>query len=287
MVTRALVRRPVPYLAQHLQVVGDLLENSEGLTPAFDGADVVVHLAGANEAATARDPERALTETLVAAHRVAQYAIRARVRRLVMVSTVHVYGAAMTEGAAITENTIPSPISTYAIARLASENILLAAAEKDTEVVVLRLTNSIGAPVAPSVNRWTLLANDLCRQAALTGRVELQTHGCQWRDFVALLDVCGILCAATGAGLDPGIYNLGLGESMTVRFVAELVRDAFEACTGSRPTLVAADPPAHLPVPYRVVVDRLGAFGLAPTTPVRSAVEETARFCVANRGSLQ
>ena len=60
-------------------------------------------------------------------------------------------------------------------------------AEKDTEVVVLRLTNSIGALVAPSVNRWTLLANDLCRQAALTGRgLVSQTHGCQWRDFVAL-----------------------------------------------------------------------------------------------------
>ncbi len=32
--------------------------------------------------------------------------------------------------------------------------------------IVLRLSNALGAPADPGVNAWTLIANDLCRQAA-------------------------------------------------------------------------------------------------------------------------
>ena len=286
MSVRALVRRPVSYLPAHVQVVGDLLGSEDSLASAFEGADVVVHLAGANEAAAAREPERTLAETILAAHRVGQYSKRAGIRRVVVVSTVHVYGRAMIEGAELTESTAPAPASLYAVARLTSEHILQAVAGSDAETVVCRLTNGVGAPVAPSIDRWTLVANDLCRQAALIGRIELRTHGCQWRDFVALGDVCQVLAAATGRRVSPGTYNLGLGQPMTVRSLAGLVQDAFEVITGCRPLLLAPDPPSQMPRPYRVVVDRLEALGLAPTTTVKSAVEETACFCVENREYL-
>ena len=88
------------------------------------------------------------------------------VKRLVYMSTVHVYGERMTGGATLTEDMRPEPRAPYAIARLASEHLAAALSRKGIEVVVLRLTNSMGAPAHPAVDRWTLVANDLCRQGS-------------------------------------------------------------------------------------------------------------------------
>ena len=79
----------------------------------------------------------------------------------------------------LTEDLRPEPRSSYAISRLASEHVAATLAGGAADVVVLRLTNSVGAPVDPAVDRWTLVTNDLCRQGALTGRLELRSSGVQ------------------------------------------------------------------------------------------------------------
>ena len=52
--------------------------------------------------------------------------------------------------------------------------------------MILRLTNAVGAPADPSVDRWSLVANDLCPPGRADGRLALRSAGVQWRDFVAL-----------------------------------------------------------------------------------------------------
>ncbi len=285
---RTLVRRAVEYLPRNGQVIGDLLDDRSDLSPLLTGVDTVVHLAGANEVAARDDPALALQETVRAAERVRDAAIRAGVPRLVFVSTVHVYGSAITEGAVLTEDTPPRPSSAYASARLACEQLLESASSKGLEVVVFRLTNSVGAPVAVAVDRWTLVANDLCRQAAVANRIQLSSDGAQWRDFVALSDVVRLLeVTATHAELVPaGTYNLGSGVPMTVRALAHLVQDVFVDITGQRPSLVAPPPPANPPRSYRVDVGRLAALGVPPFGEVRSGVVETGEFCVSHKEQL-
>jgi UDP-glucose 4-epimerase len=268
----AIVRREVPWLPVE-QVVGDL--TTADIRALVRGVDTVVHLAGANEAA--EDVDAALAGTVVGTHRLA--AALARATRVVYVSTFHVYGVA---AGVVDENVLPAPRHPYAVARLASEHLL-----GDHDTVVLRLTNSVGAPVDPAVARWSLVANDLCRQAAVDGALTLRSHGLQWRDFVHQRDACDVIEAA----LDPavvaaGTYNLGRGEPMTVRALAGLVQDAFERLTGSRPPLHAPDAPVTPPPPVTVSVARLASLGLAAQTPVRDAVEETARFCLDHRRRL-
>jgi UDP-glucose 4-epimerase len=280
---RALVRRPAPWLTVD-QVAVDLASDDGRLAKALDGVTAVVHLAGANEVTAAAAPDRALTETVVAARHTAAAAIAAGVRRLVYLSTVHVYGAAITDGAVLTEDTVPEPRAGYAVARLASEH-LSTAAMPDT--VVLRLTNSVGAPAHPGVARWTLVANDLCRQAVTTGEVRLRTHGMQWRDFVPMDDVLDAVTLATDAtGLPSGTYNLGAGASTTVRALAVLVQDVVAEATGRRPPLVAPEPPACTPTAYTVSIARLSAKGWRPGGSLEDAVKETVMFCLEHKEEL-
>jgi len=249
------------------------------------GTSTVVHLAGTNEAVAAADPDRALAETAAAARQVGEACSAVGVRRVVYVSTVHVYGAALVAGATVSEDTVPQPRSVYAVARLAAEHLLAGSAP---ETVVVRLTNGVGAPIAPQVERWSLVANDLCRQAVTTGRLRLRTDGLQWRDFVALGDVCRVLAATLDPSRVPvGTYNLGSGQPLTVRDLAGLVQDSTEAAGTRRPPLQAPPFEREPTKPAVVTSERFAALGLRTEVPVRAAVDETVRFCLDHRKALE
>ena len=288
---RALVREPAGELGVE-QIVGDLASNGADdiLARACDGIEAVVHLAGENEIEAAREPAAALAATVVATEKVAEACAAAGVQRLVYMSTVPVYGERMTPDAVLDEDMRPEPRSAYAISRLASEHVAAAVAGTRCELVVYRLTNSVGAPHHPSVDRWTLVANDLARQGATLGSLTLRSSGMQWRDFVPLPWVCSSIAAAvgleSGVSIAPGTYNLGSGHPVTVRALAEMIRDAFERETGERPELQAPAPEPDPPGPYFVQVSRVARSGLSSPSPLEQAVEETVRFCLDHKEDL-
>ena len=285
---RALVHQPatLSYPSTVKQMTGDLLDSATTLDRLCDGSDAIVHLAGPNEVAASRHPERSVNEVVSTALRLADAAARWRVRRIVYVSTVHVYGARLLPGAVVTEETPCEPRSAYAIARLAAEH-LLAAAPGPVEVVCLRLTNSVGAPSSTAVDRWSLVANDLCRQGATDGVLRLRSTGTQSRDFLPLADVCRIVaqCARPGS-LAPGTYNFGSGEPMTIRALAALIQHAFVEMGQPCPPLEAPEPEADPPQPSRVSVEKLAGAGLRVEGTVADAVRETVRFCLEHRGEI-
>ena len=277
---RSIVREPAPWLTGEVVQVADLGVDAEG---ALDDIEVVLHLAGPNEVETARDPVAAIASAIGAARSVTKAAAAASVRRIVYVSTVHVYGAALQPGAQVDEQTIPMPRHPYAIARLACEHIIAAEAGP-LEVVVLRLTNAVGPPAASGVDRWSLVANDLCRQAVSHDHLELRTDGQDWRDFVALDDVSQIILAATDSDrLAAGTYNLGSGSHHTIRELAELViAQAGRTGLGQLELRAPAGRTAP-PEPFVVSVDKLASQGLSATVTLDHAVAETLEFCLATK----
>ena len=285
-----IVRDPAPALGIEHTVCDLASEAANGaLAAACDGAEAVIHLAGENEVVASARPAEALASTVMATERVAEACARAGTRRLIYVSTVHVYGARISPGAELSEEMRAEPRSAYAISRLASEHVAAATSGQSYDLVTFRLTNSVGAPADPAVNRWMLVANDLCREGALTGRLTLRSSGTQWRDFVALSEVCSALVlAADGAAhaLPPGTYNLASGRATTVRTLAELIQEAFERETGERPTLRAPDPEPNPPGPYHVSVERAARHGLRLAQRLADAVAETVRFCLEHREEL-
>lgn len=282
---RAVDRHPVSAVRAREHIVCDLAADRDAARMACDGIDTVVHLAGVRDTAMKADQAAGLTDTIVATAHLAEAAASSSVERVVYLSTVHVYGDRIVEGALITEDLRPEPRGSYGISRLACEH-LLAGRGRDFDLVIFRLTNSVGAPHHPDVNCWSLVVNDLCRQGALTDRLELHTAGVQWRDFIPLADVCRII--ATSASTEsptPGSYNLASGQPRTVREMAHLVQDAFERCGAGRPKLVAPPLPPSRPAPYTVSTHKLDAEGSSASVDIETAIEETVRFCLEHRGA--
>lgn len=246
------------------------------------GVDAVVHLAGPHEVHAARDPDAALATTIVGTRRIAAAAADAAIRRFIYLSTVHVYGAALAPGVTITESTPPAPRHPYAIARLASEHV----AQAELAATVFRLTNAVGAPIEPSVDRWSLVVNDLCRQAVLRGELRLSSDGSSSRDFVPLADVCRILADATMDGPEPDTYNLASGDSRSIRSIAEDVSAVAAGILGAALPIIAAPASGSPPAPYTVSTGKLAAAGVRVRESVADAIRETLLFCIARKDEL-
>jgi UDP-glucose 4-epimerase len=88
------------------------------------------------------------------------------------------------------------------------------------------LSNAYGAPVHPRIDRWTLVFNDLCRQAVVSGEIVLATAGGQHRDFITLHDVGRAVVHALRSDAvmhDGEVFNLGGRTSLSIREVAAIV----------------------------------------------------------------
>ncbi len=278
---RALTRSPLPWPEGIDPVVGDLVAEPDLATTLAHGIDIAIHLAGANEVAAAQDPAAALRDTTAAAESVA----RSGVPRVIYLSTVHVYGAALTTRSFVDEETPAVPTFPYAQARLACEEVFTSSG---CPTMIFRLTNAVGAPARPEVRRWSLVANELCREGALDGRLTLRTAGVQWRDFIALSDVVTTLTSlASPASFQPGLYNLASGSSVTIRDLAAVIQESFVGFGQPRPALLAPPPPSDPPGPCRIDIGRLKGLGMFPTTTLRQAVDETVKFCLDHRAALR
>ena len=254
----------------------------EALTEACRGIDHVVHLAAMNEVESANDPVGALQTNGQASLRLLEAAKAAGVRRFVYFSTAHVYGSPL-QGV-IDETTLPRPVHPYAITHKVAEDFILAAHDKkQIEGVVVRLSNGFGAPATPNVDRWTLLVNDLCRQAVVTGKLRLNSAGTQSRDFVTLGDVARAVNHLLQLGADQlsdGLFNLGGGQSVSILDMTERVAARWRVLT-ERDIEVIRPANDGLPAPtldYRS--DKLAATGFSLSGQVDREIDDTLTLCI-------
>lgn len=201
--------------------------------------ECVIHLAALNEIDCAKNPKladkinRRGTEWLV------NSAINNSVKKFIYFSTFHIYGKS-TKGI-ITEKTEPKPISSYAITHFEAEKAVIEGGLKGMSPLIFRLSNSYGYPMDRNINRWTLLVNDLCRQAVFTGKMVLTSSGKQRRDFLCISSIVEsvgyFLCDIPNQWGD-GLYNLGSGESISVCDMACKVRNVYRKKYGKTAELV-------------------------------------------------
>jgi UDP-glucose 4-epimerase len=271
-----------PTWLPEMQMVHLDWDSGDTLEQACRGVDSVVHLAAMNEIESARDPVGSLQINGLASLRLLEVAKQSGVRRFVYFSTAHVYGAPL-QGE-IDETTLPRPGHPYAITHKVAEDFVLAAHDrKHIEGVVIRLSNGFGAPVTPDVDRWTLLVNDLCRQAAISGELHLNSAGSQLRDFITLADVARAvnhLLELDAGQLADGLFNLGGGKAMSILEMTERIAMRWRALTGRdiaivRPAGDGVPPPA---LNYRC--DKLAATGFTLTGQVDREIDDTLKLCL-------
>lgn len=252
------------------------------LEAACEGVHAVLHLAAMNEIDAAKDPAGALIANGVNTVRLLQAAQAKGVQRFLFLSTAHVYGAPL--AGRIDETTPARPRHPYASSHRAGEDVVLAARDEGRiGGIAVRLSNGFGAPAHPEVDRWTLLVNDLCRQAARERKLVLRSAGLQRRDFVTLHDTARALVhllESPDAGLGDGLFNLGGRRAMKVIEMAELVQARCAAVLGYRPDIQKPAPAAgetSLDLDYRI--DKLIGTGFELSGDFAGEIDATLRFC--------
>ena len=191
----------------------------------FRGIDAVCDLA-----ALSNDPAGALDERLTfainheARARTAELAKADGVKRYVLASSCSIYGAG--DGISSEEST-PSPVSTYAKANLTAEQSVLPLASSGFIVTALRQATVFGLSKRM---RFDLVVNLMTRTAHQDRRIQVTGGGQQWRPIVHVQDTARAfasvleLPASTVSG---HVFNIGSNEhNYQVSSIAYIVRES-------------------------------------------------------------
>ncbi len=245
----------------------------------------VIHLAALNEWDCVKYPSEAIRVNIDETRIILENSIKSGVTKFNYFSTAHIYQSPLIGN--IDEDTLPFPAHPYAITHKAAEDYIIAATlQKKIQGVVIRLSNSFGAPVSPAVNRWTLLANDLSKQAVENKKLKLLSNGCQYRDFVCLTDVANCIGNIVNSDSDKFkkiIYNLGSGVSLKVIDMATMIIDIYGELFGE--TIPLELPENALPTEepsLHFSIDRLLNEGVVIENDFKKELMELLLFCNRN-----
>jgi len=279
--TRRLPPVPPVWLRTCEAVSLDLM-SEEDLSAACAGVSCVVHLAALNEIDSASDPEQAVLVNTLGTLKLLRAAERAGIQRFIYFSTAHVYGAPL--AGTITEETLPRPAHPYATTHRAAEDFILAAHDRRALTgIVVRLSNGFGAPAHHDVNRWTLLANDLCRQAVETGTLQLRSSGLQRRDFITLRDVgraVDHLLALPSEVCGDGLFNLGGESPLRIIDLTEQIAARCATVLGFVPTILRPEPrPEEESLPLDFRIDKLKRTGFSLQGDFAREIDATLELC--------
>ena len=263
-------------------VIQTCWESESSLVETCNNTDLVIQAAGMNARDCTADPVAALEFNGLATARLVRAAGSTGIKRFIYLSTAHVYASPLAGN--ITESSCPRNLHPYATSHLAGEQVVLSASQRgQIHGTVLRVSNSFGAPSHAQVNCWTLLLNDLCKQAAQTRRMVLQSSGTQLRDFIAMTEVCRIIAHLASPDLSPsmpGIVNIGSGFAHSVLDMAKLVQQRCKLVLGFEPELqYPAAQTDEAPTLLSYQSAGLAALGLAVNPDKSTEIDRLLSFC--------
>jgi UDP-glucose 4-epimerase len=275
----------IPSWAQKIQYIPLELLSKESVKECVAKAkpDCVIHLAALNEIDCVKDPKLADKVNRAGTEFLAEGAAEHGVKNFIYFSTFHVYGKAA--NGLISEELKPEPNHPYAITHLQAEHIVMSLRRKGMNTVIFRLSNSYGYPMDINVNRWTLLVNDLCRQAVITGRMCLTSSGRQKRDFISLGNVTEavryfIFDIANAWG--DGLYNLGSGKTVPVFDMARHIENLYYKKYGRRAELILGSGPfkkTKTIIDFEYSVSKLKNTGFTIRNDMENEVLRTMDIC--------
>jgi UDP-glucose 4-epimerase len=256
--------------------------NQASLDAACRAQDMIVHLAAMNEQDCESDPALALQSNGRSTLMILRAAQSAGVRRFVYLSTSKVFGANPT--GTIDESRVPRPENHYAIThRLAEDYVLATHAKGQLQGIVLRLSNSLGAPADPSVNAWMLIANDFCWQAATKKRIALKSSGLAWRNFIAMADTVAAIQHALTMSPDllaNGLFHLGGPETLRIWDLALRIAGRADKMFGQSTEVECASEQSamgHRMLEWRS--DKFCSTGWKATTALDDEIDSTLKMC--------
>lgn len=268
-----------PNWAKSIETVTLDFESDMPIQDSCTGIDTIIHLAALNAAECANNPARAKRVNVDGTQRLIAAACESGVKNFIYFSTAHVYASPLS--GKVDELSSPKPAHPYATTHLDAEAYVLNA--NDINGIVLRLSNVVGAPADKDANCWTLIANELCRDAVLGKPLVLRGDGTDQRDFVCMDDVIKIIRALVD---DPSItdahniFNVTKGQAIHTLDLANLISYRAKHLFGNHVDVNTGESyNKDMTTPLMIKPHRLAAIGIAPTQDLICEIDAVLRFC--------
>lgn len=256
--------------------------SSDSLSQICNGVDVVIHLASMNAQESNHNPMMALEFNLMASARLLHAAVEQKVKKFIYFSTAHVYDSHLIGD--INEGSLTKSLEPYATTHRAAEDVVLAAhASRAIECVVIRLSNSFGAPAHADVDCWTLLVNDLCKQLFSNNKMVLRSSGLQRRDFITMTDVCRATLHLMNYDVNlfsRPLFNLGGAWSPSVWEMTKIISQIYFEEYGVQPKLIRKEPSVDEKYPNLIYnIELLKSTGFTPEAFYEREIRDLLKFC--------
>ncbi|MBT8633215.1 SDR family oxidoreductase [Polynucleobacter paneuropaeus] len=275
------IKRTAPAWLPGAGVVLMKWNEAEELYNVCHGIDIVLHCAGMNAKDCAAAPIDALEFNGLATERLASAAANSGVHTFIYFSTAHIYSRTLSEN--ITEEMNPINDHPYATSHLYGERAALASNQaSEMRVIVMRLSNIVGAPADKSVDCWTLVANDLCRQAIEKGKLELRTSGKQLRNFMGISQLLSVVEHLITHVQDNKfeVFNVGSNHSSSISELAQLIQARFKKIFDiSLQLFIPDDHKNEVFYNFNYKVDRLLSTKPRFNTSLEDDIDELLIFC--------
>ena len=279
------INRKLPMWTEKFTILEmDILDESSIVNCLKDkDIDIIIHLAALNETDSMKDPKLALEVNTKGTYKLLDLACNAGIKNLIYFSTFHVYGDALEP--VITEKTPTRPFHPYAITHRAAEDFVNYFKHYyGMKTLIFRLSNGYGYPMHKEVNRWTLVFNDLCKQAVTGGKILLKSSGKQYRDFISLHDVARALHHFIFVVPDRWgdcLYNLGGNCSMSILEVAQKISDVYRLKYKKEIKIKTKqdDSSSIVSKPVRYDIEKLVGTGFTLKGDMRYEIERTMDLC--------
>ena len=199
------------------------MSNKNDLDAGCKGIHTIIHLAAMNVSQCQEDPERASVINTEGTLNLLESAYRNNVGKFIYFSTAHIYGSPL-QGV-LNESSIPDPKHPYSMTHKKAEDYVLEFNDDEKLTgVVLRLSNSIGAPVDLTADCWMLVTNSFCKQAVLKKKIFIAGDCQSTRDFIPITSIELLVSQLVDITIiEERIINVGSGFSMTILELAQLI----------------------------------------------------------------
>jgi len=200
--------------------------DDNSLDSIFESVDFIIHAAGMNSRQSLHNPKEAEDFKDNGTSKLILAAMRANIHRFIYLSSAHVYASPLT--GTISEKKLPQNSHPYAKAHIAAEKSILKHLNGGKiQFFILRLANIFGVPYDKDLDCWTLLVNDLCRQAVEKKELILTGHGNEKRDFLSATQLCEVInkiIESKPVFIKNRIFNIGSGVSFSTFEMAQLIQ---------------------------------------------------------------
>jgi UDP-glucose 4-epimerase len=212
----------------HISFVKGDLRDCGILRNSVQDIDAVVHLAAMTSIPLSfADPELTFATNVGITSNLLDASLKANVSRFVFASSCAVYGEP--SYLPIDEHHPTSPISPYAVSKLAAEQVCQdCLKENGLDVVVLRLFNVYGPRQSRMV--YSGVVSQFVYRARRGLPLIIHGDGTQTRDFVHVSDVVSLVLRALVNDKTKGeVFNVGSGQQTSVNNLAKIVLSASDS----------------------------------------------------------